>query len=214
MRRRSVIQRESRREATLDQSHQHRPPLLLTIVMRTASAAHQSEPVVETATRHAERIRQAVLEPADRARADSRHRDARVPRRPKCFVESVQSPHCEHVGAAAAADVDNVLLHHERFEVANCSVEESQMTCGGARRRKRFIEPPDVPIAVAASGADEAYARTPFARREAQHKIVELRIARLHRESATTHRNDVPLRHWLLAISLPPFGYSYWRARV
>src|SRR6266481_7245540 len=113
MRRRSIIQRESRCKAALNQSHQHPPPLLLTIIMRTARAAHESKPVVETAKRHAERISNAVLEPADRARADSRHHDSRVPCRPQYFVESMQSPHCEHVRAAAAAGVDNVLIHHE-----------------------------------------------------------------------------------------------------
>src|SRR5271163_4306709 len=78
---------------------------------------------------------------------------------------------------------------------------------GGARRWKRFVEAPDVPIAVAARGPDEAYARTPPAPRETQHKIVELAIAWLHRESATAHRNDVPFRH-------PRFSLTYIQRAV
>src|SRR5258708_2259028 len=113
MRRRSIIQRESRCKAALNQSHQHQPPLLLTIIMRTARTSHKSEPVVEMAKWHAEQTRTAVLDPANRARADSRHHDSRVPCRPQYFVESMQSPHREHVRAAAAADVDDVLRHHE-----------------------------------------------------------------------------------------------------
>src|SRR3984957_4403774 len=190
----AVIERERRGESALDQSHQHRPPLFLAIVMRTARAMHESETVVEAAKRHTERIRHAVFEPANCTRADSRHHDARVPRRPQGLVESMQAPHCEHVRAAAAADVDDVLIHHERFEVANVSLEESKMRRGGARRRKRFMEAPDVGVAVAARCPDEAYARTP-APREAQHKIIERRISRVHRETPATHRRDMPLRH-------------------
>src|SRR5271170_8405251 len=124
MRRGAVVECEGRRETALAQSHQHRPPFLLSIVMRTACAAHESKAVVEGAIWHAERIRQAVLEPAYRARADAGHHDARVPRRAQDFVESVQTPHREHICAAAATDVDHVLIHHERSEVANLSLEE------------------------------------------------------------------------------------------
>src|ERR1700730_457854 len=107
----------------------------------------------------------------------------------------MQAPHYEHVRAAAAADVDDVLVHHERFEVANVSLEESEMSRGGARRRKRFVEAPDVGVTVAARRPDETNARTPLVSREAQDKIVEPRIARLHRESTAAHRHDMPRRH-------------------
>src|SRR5277367_6436033 len=173
MRRRTVIERERRGESALDQLQQHWPPLLLAVVMWTACAADESESVIQRAKRHAKRIRHAVFEPANRTRADSRHHDARVPRRAQHLVESVQAPHREHVRAAAAADIDDVLLHHERFQVADVALEESQMSRGGARRRKRFMEAPDVQIAVAAGRSDEAYARPPLAPRETQHKIVE-----------------------------------------
>src|ERR1700722_9713698 len=75
------------------------------------------------------------------------------------------------------------------------------MSRGGARRWKRFVEAPDVSVAVAARSPDEAYARKPLAPRETQYKIVEPRIARLHRESTTAHRNDMPLRHPLLSLT-------------
>src|ERR1700691_1124610 len=107
----------------------------------------------------------------------------------------MQAPHCEQVRAAAATDVDNVLIHHERFEIANGTLEESEMGRGGTRRRKGCMEARDVGIAVAAGGSDEANPRTPLAPREAQHKIVEPRVARLHRESPAAHGNDMPLRH-------------------
>src|SRR5579862_2198935 len=188
----AVIERERRWKPALDQSHQHRPPFLLTIIMRTARTAHESEPRAEGTIRHPKRVGEAVLEPADCARADSRHHDARVPGRAQRFVESMQAPHCEHVRAAAATDVDDVLIHHERLEVANIPLEESEMSRGSARRWKRFVKSPDIPIAVAARSADEAYPRPTLAPREAQHKIVEPRIARLHRKSATAHRHDMP----------------------
>src|ERR1700733_12115118 len=158
MRRGAVVECEGRRETTLAQSHQHRPPFLLSIIMRTACAADEDKAVVEGAIRHAKRIRQAVIEPAYRARADAGHHDARFPRRAQNFVESVQAPDYEHVRSTAAADVDHVLIHHERFEVADVSREEGQMSRGGARRRERLVKAPDVHIAVAAGGSDEAYA--------------------------------------------------------
>src|SRR5580693_5415175 len=179
MSRGAVVECEGRRETTLAQSHQHRPPFLLSIIMRTACAAHESKAVVECPIRHAKRIRQAVLEPAYRAGADAGHHDPRVPRRAQDFVESVQAPHGEHVRAAAAADVDHVLIHHERFEVANVALEKGQMSRRGARWWERFVKAPDVHIAVAAGRSDEAYARTLslLAPREAQDKVVESRIA-------------------------------------
>src|SRR5579862_6340327 len=104
----AVIERERRWKAALDQSHQHRPPFLLTIIMRTARTAHQSEPLVEGAIRHPKRVGEAVIEPTDCASADASHYDARVPRRAQRFVESMQAPHSDHVRAAAATDVDDV----------------------------------------------------------------------------------------------------------
>jgi hypothetical protein len=69
------------------------------------------------------------------------------------------------------------------------------MASGGARWRKSLVEAPDVRIAVSAGGSNEAYSRQPLAPREAQHKVVEHLVARLHRESAAAHRNDLPHRH-------------------
>src|SRR5580693_1014886 len=150
--------------------------------MRTARTTHESQTVVEAAKRHPKGICYAVFEPANRTRADSRHHNARVPGRPQGFVESMQAPDCEHVRAIAAADVDDILVHHERFEVANVALEKSEMSRCRARRRKCFVEAPDIGVAVATCCADEAYPRMPPAPHETQDKIVELRIARLHRE--------------------------------
>src|SRR5271155_675859 len=50
MRRGTVVERESRRESALDQSQQYRPPFFFAVVMRTARAAHESEPVIQAAS--------------------------------------------------------------------------------------------------------------------------------------------------------------------
>src|SRR6202051_4820467 len=76
MRRGSIVERERRWKPALDQTAQHRRPLRFAIIMRTASAAHQSKPIAERAKWHPERIGDAVLEPANRTRADSAPHDA------------------------------------------------------------------------------------------------------------------------------------------
>jgi hypothetical protein len=78
------------------------------------------------------------------------------------------------------------------------------------------MEAPDIGIAVAAGGTDEAYARPSLAAGKAQYKIVEERIVRLHRESTATQRHD--MLHWSNTSLLPiselickvSIGISHW----
>jgi hypothetical protein len=95
--------------------------------MWAARPAHESQAIIDSTIGHAERICQAVLESADRARTDARHHNPRIPSRSQHSIEPMQAPHSHQVRTAAPAHIDNVLVHHERFKVVNFPLKESEM---------------------------------------------------------------------------------------
>ena len=111
------------REAVADEPVVDGPAALLVVVVRAEAAAEETEALHRRQLR-AERVGDAVLEPADAAGARAREHDAPLPGAAEDRVEAVRAPDREHVGRVAAADPDDVVLEHERLEVVRRPREE------------------------------------------------------------------------------------------
>ena len=70
----------------------------VTVIMRTDAAGQQAESVVETPEWAAKRIRDAAVEPAERASADAAQQDAGLRGAAQGQVDAVDAPDREHVG--------------------------------------------------------------------------------------------------------------------
>jgi hypothetical protein len=82
------------------------------------------------------------------------------------------------------------------------------MGCGGSRWGKSFMEAPDIEIAVARRRCHETYAWQSLAARKAQYEIIEQRIVRFHRESASTQRHNVSCRKLPALSQIPSYRFS------
>src|SRR5206468_1237399 len=75
----------------------------------------------------AERVGDAVLEPADHPGAAAAEHDALLPRLAEDRIEAVDAPDREHVRRVAAADPDDVLLERQLAEAGGRPGEELEM---------------------------------------------------------------------------------------
>jgi hypothetical protein len=93
--------------------------------VRAGAAGEQAEAVEQRRERRdVERVGHRLAEPAVHPGADPAQHDAGRPRLREHGVEAVRAPDGEQAGGVAAADVDDVLLEHERAQVRDAAVEQ------------------------------------------------------------------------------------------
>src|SRR3990172_10455423 len=90
-----------------------RTALRFAVIVRAATAGKKTE-AVERAQLIRERIRQPLLEPADRPCAHAGKYDAGLPRLAKNFRYTPVAPDGEQGFRVSAADVDHILIEQER----------------------------------------------------------------------------------------------------
>ena len=134
-------------------------------------------------------------EPAERAGGEAAEDDAGFPGFAQDLVDAVRPPNPEQADHAAAADVDQVLGEQVVAQVLRplLAAKEGDMARLAAVGGKGAVEADDVMVGIAACRGQEADPR-PLAVAEAQHVIVQQRIARLHREAAAAEGHDLASR--------------------
>src|SRR5260221_7578714 len=105
----------------------------------------------------------------------------------------MQPPHREQVRDVPASDVNDVLLLRERRKIDHGPSEKFQMTWYALRIHESSIKPDDVRFVVAAGCRNKADARA-TSTTEAKHVVVQHGFV-LHREPASSHREDLLTRH-------------------
>ena len=107
-----VVRRDPRGKPVRDKLRVHRPATFLAVVVRARAAGEEAE-AVHRRQLGAERVRDAVLEPADHSCAPARQQDPVLPRLPEDLVEAVRTPDRDRVGGAAPGDEDHVVCERQ-----------------------------------------------------------------------------------------------------
>ena len=193
MQRRPVLGRVAARHPAADREVVRGPPVLLLVVVDGVRAGEEAHALDRA--RGAVVARHRLLEPAQRAGAQPAQHDAGLPRLAQRDVEVVRPQHAHQARHAAAADVDEVLLEQVPAHVVGAAVapEQRDVRRLAAARREVAVEADDVVVGVAGGGRQEADLRPLAAggRREAEHVVVEQRVAGLHREAAAAEGDDL-----------------------
>ena len=186
----AVVGRDAVGEPAVDELAVARPAALLSVVVRARAAGQEAEAVHRLELRP-ERVRDALLEPAD-------HPGARAPEHVPCShasriscVDPVHAPDREHVRGVAAADADRVLREHELAQVGRRIREREQRARLGAAR-EAVVEHRRPRSPGRRRGRHVEHARPLFAG-QLEHVAIE-QVGLLGRVSAAAEADDVPLR--------------------
>ena len=161
-----------------------------------AVAPRQQAEALDGLGRAVER-RHRLGEPAQRAGAEAAQHDAALPRLAQDHVDAVRLPGAEQADHAAAADVDEVARQQVLANVPDGALAPEQRHVRRLAQlgREGAVEAHDVVIRVAAGRRQEAdlgaLAGAALAG-EAEHVVVEQRVAAFHREAAAAERHDLP----------------------
>src|SRR5262249_46515458 len=134
------------------------------------------------------RVGERLLEPADRARAQSGDDRPRFPRLSYQGLEIPLAPHAEHRLGVPTTDEEDVLLLDERCGLAYAP-EQLQMRRATRQGGEGLVEPDDVVVGVRARGGEKAVSRA-FGGALTEDVVKESRPAGL-RNSA--HRDDLSI---------------------
>ena len=155
-------------------------------------------------------------EPAERAGREPAEDDPGLPGFAQDLVDPVGAPDPEQADHAAAADVDQVLGEQVAAQVLRplLAAEEGDVAGLAAVGGEGPVEADDVVVGVAAGGGQEADPR-PLGPGQAEHVVVEQRVARLHREAAAAEGDDLPGRrlHYPIVAAAAP-GVVVQRSEV
>ncbi len=153
MRRRAVIACDAGAERAVgDQRLVAGPALWLGAVVRAVAAWQQAKAGRERPQVRTEGVGRPALEPADRAGADARKDDARVPGFSQYPVKPVHAPDGDHVRHAAAADEHRVLGQQQVFRIGHVRHREQGQVADLAAQRPQPLVRAQISSGIVAAG--------------------------------------------------------------
>ncbi len=156
------------------------------------AVAERQKPQALDPARLAVEVAHSLGKPAQRPGRESAEDDPSLPCLMQDAVDPVRPPDPEQADYAAAADVDQILGEEVAAQIdrALLAAEEGDVAGLAALSREGTVETDDVVVGIAAGRGQKADARA-LGPGEAEHVVVEQRVARLHREPATAERHDL-----------------------